>query len=1046
MLVGAPGRNEALVFQREYCDGPCWTPAGALNGDAFGGINSQARLGGALAMSSDGKAAVLGASGENTAGELAGCAFVYEETGGIWRTGAQLLADDAADNDLFGSAVAMSPDGSIVVVGARGRDEPPRFGTMMVTDCGAAYVFMRGSGSNGWARNTQQKLLGFPAPIGGDAFGTAVAVSSSGTVVVGTPMHNSGGGAVYVYRRAGNHWLARQKLDGVGESLSGAPGSSNRPGLGNALAFSLNPADTLVASASSDSLSSVQRNAGSVYVYTRRAEPDGNETWMIGVHLTAGEDAKGYDFFGISVAMSADGTSVAVGAYNADVMRIDPVAGPFLTANTGMGYLFTLVNTTRCGPEQRAARSAFVSGCKDDLDFRDQFGQPCSMWALPGYDCTTAQVVHYYSLMGQEAIIENCLEACGRCQEMDACALDVKLQMTLSASDQGAGDLYGSSVAVDGDATVVLVGAPDADMLEPWPDPTVSLVNPLDHGVAYAHVCACPRLIINHSSATEQAPCFAPVRGGECFFRCSQGYVVTSDASKASDLAAISKPRAFSQAPHQAGAVACHGMGRMTARWDRAECTEVTCPVHSHGATMTAGPEPNSWTDPGGQKCFCDQGYSGLIQWNITTGEWYGECIALPCQPVLIPMSDREAAACTAVTAQYCSYRCDASYRAHAGTTETGEEYRSHTGYTEAPGGQTPWSSPTGRALCTPAGVFVYTGCFSVPCPMHGRLEPDRKGCTCEEGFAGDVTWMEDTAATWSEECVGEWVVAAGSRAWLFNVVALGAILLGGVRGCKYCKDKHPELLERRPEVVLGPLPGELAAIAEKEEKKRQKEERRLTQLSSGDAKVRSALVKLRVLHAVADEDPSAPASPVAGEGVSEQMDTGQPEEALQRNVTFLQPLDLGRKSSDSSAGSGKVKVKVIKKQKKNSGGLALDHHVAAHNSTGKLQLLPLRLSRKTGAAYYVDEQSGEAVWATAPPPPPGSMLAPDGSPYRDLYHSGEFGATHIDMLSAEIQAPGMPDFAFESTHLDRLTNRIAIENPDTGREQASLLSLPPSE
>ena len=68
---------------------------------------------------SDGKSAVLGASGEDTAGELAGCAFVYEETGGIWRTGAQLLADDAADNDLFGAAVAMSPDGSIVVVGAR---------------------------------------------------------------------------------------------------------------------------------------------------------------------------------------------------------------------------------------------------------------------------------------------------------------------------------------------------------------------------------------------------------------------------------------------------------------------------------------------------------------------------------------------------------------------------------------------------------------------------------------------------------------------------------------------------------------------------------------------------------------------------------------------------------------------------------------------------------------------------------------------------------------------------------------------------------------
>ena len=707
-----------------------------------------------------------------------------------------------------------------------------------------------------------------------------------------------------------------------------------------------------------------------------------------------------------------------------DVMYVDPDTGPFLSANTGMGYLFTLVNATRCGTEQRAARSAFVAGCRDDPDFRDQYGQPCSMWALPGYDCRTAQSVHYYSLNGQAGILANCLEACGRCEEMDACALDVKLQMTLSASDQDAGDFYGSSVAIDGDATVVLVGAPTADMLEPWPDPTVSLVNPLDHGFAYAHVSACPRLIINHSSATEQAPCFAPVRGGECFFRCSQGYFVTSNASEASALAAISKPRAFSQAPYQAGSIACHGMGRMAAHWDRAECIEVTCPMHSHAATLTEGAEPNSWTDPGGKKCLCDEGYSGLIQWNTTIAGWYGECIALPCQPVLIPISDREAVPCTAVTAQYCSYRCDVSYRAHAGSTETGAEYRSHAGYTEAPEGQTPRPSPTGRALCTQAGGFVYTGCFSVPCPMHGRLEPNRKGCTCDEGFAGDVTWMEDEEAAWSEACTGEWVIAAGWRAWLFNIFALGAISVGSVKGWRYCKEKHPELLEKRPAVVLDPLPME--PIEDKRAaKKRRKAERRLKRLAAAGG---------------AEEDPSPPASPVAGEGITERIDTEPAEEEPQRNVTFLEPLNLDRKSSVSSAGSGKkVKVKVLKKQQKSSSeGLALDRHVAAELSSGKLQLPPLKLSRKTGAAYYVDEQSGEAVWATAAPPPPGSMLAPDGSPYRDLYHSGEFGATHIDQL--QFPTPGT-----ESTHLDRLTNPHAIENPDTGREQASLLSLPPA-
>jgi len=222
--------------------------------------------------------------------------------------------------------VAMSPDGRIVVVGARGRDEEPRSGIFRLMDSGAAYVFVRGEdsrGTNGWLFAQQQKLLASDGPIPGDGFGTAVAVASSGTIVVGAPTHNGGGGAVYVYRRAaayGDHWLPGEKLEVVAESLIDAPPDANRPGLGNALSFSMEPADTLLVSASAATLSSVQRNAGGVYVYTRRAEPDGNETWVMGGMLTAGDAAKGYDFFGYSVAMSADGTSAVVGAYMTDIM------------------------------------------------------------------------------------------------------------------------------------------------------------------------------------------------------------------------------------------------------------------------------------------------------------------------------------------------------------------------------------------------------------------------------------------------------------------------------------------------------------------------------------------------------------------------------------------------------------------------------------------------------------------------------------------------------------------------------------------------------
>ena len=324
VLVGATGRNEVLVIQREICDGPCWTPSGVLNGDAYGGINFDARLGSSVSCSADGMSAVAGAPGDGAAAELAGSTFVYEESGGIWRTAARLLAADADSTDLFGCAVAMSPDGQVVVVGARGRDELPNSGNFRLMDSGAAYVFVRGTdsrGTNGWLLARQQKLLATDGPIRGDSFGSAVAIASSGMIVVGAPNHNEGAGAVYVYRTVDwEHWLPGEKLAVVSESLVGAPPDVNRPGFGNALSFSIDPPDTLLVSASAATPSSVQRNAGLVYIYTRRLEPDGSESWIAGHTLSAGNAAKGYDFFGHSVAVSADGSSAVVGAYMTDIM------------------------------------------------------------------------------------------------------------------------------------------------------------------------------------------------------------------------------------------------------------------------------------------------------------------------------------------------------------------------------------------------------------------------------------------------------------------------------------------------------------------------------------------------------------------------------------------------------------------------------------------------------------------------------------------------------------------------------------------------------
>ena len=639
--------------------------------------------------------------------------------------------------------------------------------------------------------------------------------------------------------------------------------------------------------------------------------------------------------------------------------------------------------------------------------FGTRYGFACSLWTQPGYeDCKTAASVHYYSLNGQADILDACLETCGRCDEMDACALDVIEQMVLQASDAAAGDFFGAAVAVSGDGTVVIVGAPTADMPEPSCDPTlsdcgegVSLGDPTDHGIAYAYVNACPKLIINHSTASADGPCFAPVRGGECFFQCGQGYKVASNASKASKLAAVMRPRAFGAAPHQTGAIACHGMGRMTAMWDHAECVEVSCPQHSSRFYLLE--EDNSYAGRG-KACRCDEGYSGEINWNITSATWVGKCVAVPCDPVYVPHSDRAVGTlgglgpCRAVTAQSCSYRCDASYRAHSGRTETGREFRAHEGYTEAPGmqGQTA-PSAIGRALCTPAGVFIHAGCFSVPCPMHGQLvQPERKHCICDEGFAGDVTWLpeedEGTVAVWSEPCEGEWVVsgrvrcvsdvsscdvscsysllgAMGSftaRAWLFNILAVGLAIGGGFKVTQHYQKHHKGKTARRDPVS-----------------KRQQMMLGCTD-AAADAASTHELLSMRAKEV-----------------------TGQTMADLVAVPSSSPELTVPKHSEQEQEMNESLPGQLESPERRPRAGPGPQHPDTAPPPTasaakgGKLVLPPLRLSRKTGAAYYVDKD-GKSVWASALPFPPDSLLAADGNPWRDVYHSGPFHATHMDNLA----------------------------------------------
>lgn len=138
-------------------------------------------------------------------------------------------------------------------------------------------------------------------------FGSTLAMTDD-VLVIGAPNKNDGAGTVYVYTRQGTTWSMTQRMDGVGR-------------FGSSIAL---VGGTLVVGAPQ-----AAGGAGRTHVYTLAGGQFGNM-----VTLTAG-DQQPFDQFGQAVALSSNGTSLAVGAPNRDSRGV---------ANAGGAYLFVLAD------------------------------------------------------------------------------------------------------------------------------------------------------------------------------------------------------------------------------------------------------------------------------------------------------------------------------------------------------------------------------------------------------------------------------------------------------------------------------------------------------------------------------------------------------------------------------------------------------------------------------------------------------------------------------------------------------------------------------
>ncbi len=292
------------------------------------------QFGASLSMSSDGNLLVVGAPNNDSS---TGSAFVFARSGTTWTEQAVLAASNAELGDLFGSSVAVSGDGSTIVVGAIFESSGATGvngdqSNNNVTNSGAAYVFAR-SGTT-W---TQQAYLKPTSTASSLIFGKPLAITASGNeIAVGAPNTNLtwvGAGAVYLFQRSGTQWV-------VGPRVT-SPTQSGNGNFGNAIALS-STGTTLAVGAPSESLNpNMPDSIGAVHVFT----------WASGsvTHVTRlqAPSPGTFDLFGESISLSADGTRLAVGAPQEDssASGAGGNASDNSSSNAGAAYLFTRTAT-----------------------------------------------------------------------------------------------------------------------------------------------------------------------------------------------------------------------------------------------------------------------------------------------------------------------------------------------------------------------------------------------------------------------------------------------------------------------------------------------------------------------------------------------------------------------------------------------------------------------------------------------------------------------------------------------------------------------------
>lgn len=279
--------GSATVFVRVNgswsAQGPKLVGSGSVAA-AIGG----ARQGASVALSADGKTALVGGFGDGI-GQM-GAVWVFTRSNGVWvQQGEKLTGSGTTSYPTWqGQSVALAADGNTAAFGGVGDDH----------GSGALWVFTR---SNGVWKQDGPKLSGSDSGPGN--LGLSVAISGDGQTIMAGGWSGSGGAAL-VFVKINGVWVQQ------GSQLIPTDASGPYPHGGGAVSVALSQdGNTACLGESGDS-----SGVGAVWIFTRV-----NGVWMqqghklVGTGAVNGSPSGDGALQGGSVAISGDGNTVFEG-------------------------------------------------------------------------------------------------------------------------------------------------------------------------------------------------------------------------------------------------------------------------------------------------------------------------------------------------------------------------------------------------------------------------------------------------------------------------------------------------------------------------------------------------------------------------------------------------------------------------------------------------------------------------------------------------------------------------------------------------------------